>query len=147
VPAHNRLRTTSRRHLERRGGEGEGTDSHFLDIDTSWRRMVNFTTHSTHWIGCWVGPGTGERGKLFILPGPKHQPRVRPGYRVWQQGHMKFEPCMSHSTISPKHIELLLRSLFGRCQTVTERPPCDPILLAVCTSTFSRLCRNVYSGM
>jgi hypothetical protein len=41
-------------------GSGGCTDSHFLDLDTSWRLVVNFTPRTlyprerapgTHWIG------------------------------------------------------------------------------------------------
>jgi hypothetical protein len=56
-------------------------DPHFLDLGTSWRKVVSFKpcrftpgeiAPDTHWIGGWVGPRVGlddvEKRKFLTLP-------------------------------------------------------------------------------
>jgi hypothetical protein len=65
-------------------------DPRILDLGTSWRWVVSFTPRplylrrkspGTHWVGGWVGPGTGldgvERRKILPLPGLELRPLGR----------------------------------------------------------------------
>jgi hypothetical protein len=70
----------------------ECIEPHFLDLGTSWRRVVNFTPRplyprglsasGTHWIGGWVDLRAGlddlEERKLLTLPGLELRPLGRP---------------------------------------------------------------------
>jgi hypothetical protein len=66
-------------------------DPHFVDLGTSWRRVVSFAprplfswgnTPWTHWIGGWVNPRAGldelEKRKFLALLGVELQPLGRP---------------------------------------------------------------------
>jgi hypothetical protein len=68
------------------GGSG-CIDPHFLDLGTSWRRMVSFTPRPLnprgkspryHWIRGWVDPRAGlddvEKRKFLTLPGIEIRP-------------------------------------------------------------------------
>jgi hypothetical protein len=81
-------------------------DSHFLDLDTSWRWVVSFTplplytrgkSPGTHWIG-WVDPSADvEKRKLLTQPGLELWPLCRPArsqslYRLRCPGSLLFPP-------------------------------------------------------
>jgi hypothetical protein len=68
-------------------------DPRFLDLATSWRRVVSFmpllvyareSAPSTRWIGSWVGPRSGldhvERRKFLTLPGLEVRPLFHPKF-------------------------------------------------------------------
>jgi hypothetical protein len=65
--------------------------THFLDLGTSWRRVVNFTPRpyyprgkstGTHWTGGWVDLRAGlddlEKRKFFTLQDSNSDPSVVP---------------------------------------------------------------------
>jgi hypothetical protein len=67
---------------------------------------------------------------------------LEPGYSRLRGEHSQTEKCLpshSHNSSLWYHVPPLMalsRSFY-----------CNPILFAICTSTFSKLCINVYSGM
>jgi hypothetical protein len=95
--------------LRHEGVCGSGcTDPHYLDLGTSWRRVVSFTllplysrerAPGTYGIGGWVGPTAGlddlEKRKFLTLPGLELRPLGHPArgqslYRLRHPGSPQY---------------------------------------------------------
>jgi hypothetical protein len=130
------------------GGSG-CIDPRFLDLSTSWRRVVSFTFRplypqerapSTHWIGGWVGPRAGlddmEKGKFLTLPGVELKSlggsaRSQSLYRLRCRGSYEIKFCLKIAVfwaVMPRGLPVRYQYFGGRV----------PNLLCHCSKTAVR---------
>jgi hypothetical protein len=145
------------------GGSG-CIDPHFLDLGTSWRWVVSFTprplyprgkSHSTHWIGGWVGPRAGlddvEKRKFLTLSG--RQLRSVGGSACSQSLSRLLGPCLKtikrqyiYSSIDESEVVLVFErndaGLKKLSQVLSEQTSDSS---AVLNATWVRNCRQHFS--
>jgi hypothetical protein len=102
--------------LRHKGVWGSGCiDPYFLDLSTSWRLVVSFTTRQlypskrapdSHWIEGWVDPRAGldnlEKRKFLTLPGLELRHLGRPSRS--QSLYLLCYPGSSNWNINPGNI-------------------------------------------
>jgi hypothetical protein len=87
-------------------------DPHFLDLGTSWRRVVNFTPRPFYpWIGGWVDLRAGlndlEKRKFLTLPRLELRPLSRPA-RSQSLYRLRYPSSYTVCVVSKKRRRIVL---------------------------------------